>query len=158
MVRKRIEKLLSIIFSLFLFTLLVTGIHEQFHFITARAFGIEGYVTFTSWSGGGYFHYPDGATPTFFQDSIIGLAGGIGTALILSGLWYFATRQAKYTTWELDDCLALQILMVHQLVYAPFDAWGRSFAAWGSNIGMLVAFVIAVLVYGKRIFSWLQED
>jgi len=152
--RKTLEKLGSLIFSLLLFGYLATGVHEQFHMLAANALGLAGHVDFLGWTG--WFIYDQ--TPTAAQDILIGFAGGIGTAIIFGLGWFVSSRQLKYTVWELDDTAALMILAISEFIYSFFDAFDRYWAGLGGGVGMVVAFAIALAIYSKRILNWLQEE
>lgn len=155
--RRYLGKSLSTVFSLLIFALLTTGVHEQGHYLAAECLAIKGgKVTYGFFSG--CYYYPDGIMVALWQDIIVGLAGGVFTGVLLLILWYLAHFQTKYTEWETDDAFSLQVLMLMQFIYSPFDAVGHSYVYWGGPIGMAIGFVVACLVYGKKLLAWLAED
>ena len=151
--RKPLEKLLSLAFCLVLFRFLATGVHEQFHDVVAGMFGIETHVTFSWWTGQMFWD----ATPTPAQELVVGLVGGLGTALVMGVLWFIAHYQLRYTRWALGDVTARGITTIAQAIYAIFD--GLDFApVLGSYLAYTVAFGVVLLVYGRRIWHWLKEE
>jgi len=152
--RRTLEKLGSLVFSLLLFGYLATGVHEQFHMKAANFLGVAGHVEFRGWAA--WFIYDE--IPTASQDIIIGFAGGIGTAIIFGLGWWVSSRQLKYTKWELDDTAALMILAISEFIYSFLDAFDRYLAFFGGGIGMVVAFGIALAIYGRPILNWLKEE
>lgn len=155
--RKYLEKVLSLVFGLILYTLLITGIHEQFHFLMAKALGVGGYVTF-NYGWGGYFNFAAGVVLTPLQNFLVRIAGGIGTGIVLGGLWYLAFFQTKYTIWELDDTFVLFVLALGQLFYAFAELLPSNLIQYGGGLSFALAVGIGVLLYGKAVLIWFQED
>jgi hypothetical protein len=151
--RKTLEMMGSLLFSFFLFYWIANSVHEQFHNLVANALGVEGYVKFQFWMA--HFHYVD--TPSRFDDIVIGLSGGVLTALAFGLAWYVSQRQLRYTQWELDDAIALMLVAITHFVYAFFDAFWRVQTANGAAFAAIVAMIIALGIYGKPILKWLRE-
>lgn len=155
-VRALVEKTLSTIFSLVLFAFMSTGMHEQFHYLAAQLVGLGNGIVGFGWFSGVY-NWPVGVSISPFQDAVVGLAGGLGAGAVLFIIWWFADHWLKYTNWELDDCIAIQVVMVTQFVYAIFDGFFRSLSVFGANLGVVVGFIIACIIYGPRFIRWLAE-
>ena len=151
--RRFLEFALSFMLSLVVWMWVATPMHEGFHYLVAKSLGVKGIISLT-WSASGFFTYID--TPTQFQDVVIGLAGGLGSAIVLGLLWVLAQYQTRYTTWEMDDAASLLIVVVAQAVYAPFDAWWPAAAFYGIGVGFLVGIIVAGLMYGKRVLDFLS--
>ena len=146
--------------GLIVWTFFVTGAHEQLHMVTARALGFKGYVTFNFWSGRYVHADPITGIPhemTWSQDLTIGLMGGIGVALILGTYWLVEHWQAHYSEWELDNVFIAGIMVVSQFVYGIFDGLDTGEQTWGTTGGILAAFMTCALLYGKRVWNWIEE-
>lgn len=149
-------KVFPFMLGLVIFVFLATGVHEQFHNIAAKALDVGGYVTFNWWSG--YFVYADPSSLTWGQDFTIGLCGGLGTALVFGLLWLIEHWQAHYSEWELDNVFIAGIMTVSQFVYAFADGLDTGEQTWGNIGGGLAAFVICGLLYGKRVWKWINTE
>ena len=152
--RKTLEKMGSLVFSLLIFLRLANSFHEEAHNWVANYLEVDGYVKYTFWSA--YFYYVD--IPTHFQDVVIGLSGGLITAGLIGAFWYVTHRQLKYNRWELDDTVALGIVAITHFIYCFFDGFWRVQAVNGTGIALVIATAVSLIIYGKRILLWIGEE
>ena len=147
--------------GLVIWTFFATGAHEQLHMVTDKIQGFSGYVTFNFWSGM-YVHIdPTTGIPhdmTWSQDFITGLMGGVGVALILGIYWLVEHWQAHYSKWELDNVFIAGIMVTSQFIYGIADGLDTGEQTWGTIGGILAAFVVCTLLYGKRVWKWVNEE
>ncbi|GEM_PF-7125036 len=149
-------KISNILLSLLLFGILITASHEQFHQWGALAGGVPeggGYVKF-GWNIAHYY-YPDGYFPTRTQDLIVSLAGGLGVAFAYGIALLVRRLSLKFTPWDLDDIFSLQAVGLWQGLYAFSEI--ISWQYWGGHISGTIGFGVAILIYGKRLLTWLEE-
>lgn len=150
--RNLLEKLLSTVSSVAIFGYLVTGVHEQMHFLVAKALGVAGHVEFSIM--GGFFQYDE--NPNELEHFLIRISGGLIAGLIFLLAWYLAEYQTKYTKWELDDASSLLLLATVQLFYAWFD--GLDSNTLGVFLSLFAGFAITIGVYGRRLWEWFTEE
>ena len=152
---KIIEKFLSFVFSLAIFGWIAAPIHEGFHLLASRSFGVDGRIGL-AWGGYGTFQPDSFLSPG--GNIIMLLAGGLGTGLVFLILWMLAAYQAKYTKWELDDASALFLVMAMQFTYAPIDAFWPSAPNWIIAVSALAAFGATGAIYGKALIEWIAAE
>lgn len=145
-------KFISFIAQLFVYFWLSQHAHEVFHALAAQAVNIPGHIIVWQWGFRGRFIYE--ATPTVFQDIVIGLAGGLGVALLFGLLWANAHWQGQYSEWELDAASVFVIIAIVNLFYAPSEVF-RTWWEPSQVIGALLAAAALMLLYGKRLLDWL---
>ena len=151
---KLLTKISSIIGSLFLFGAGFTGLHEYGHWQTAQWVGVPGgRIEFTFFNG--FYFYPEGFIPTSTQDFLVRLGGGITVALFFAFYWVIRQKSLNFSEWDIDDTFALVALGLGQLFYGFTEA-----VKWywqGGLIPTSLGFIIACIIYGKRILRWLNE-
>ena len=136
-----------------LYFFMATAIHEQFHNLASRTLGLDGYVKFSLW-GVSYFYYAQGVAPTFTQDLIVRLAGGLGTALLFGLLWGFSHWQGMYSEWEIDTSFIFGVITIFQVIYAMCEPLSTLWA-WSQLVGILFGIGLCSYLYGIKLMRWL---
>lgn len=157
---ERLSRIVPMFVSLFLFVVLAIGIHEQGHYIMAKALGVPGYVTFSTL--GGWFWYQDPATGlavafTQRQDLLIGLAGGFFAALVFGLLWLVNWWQAWSEPGALDESFIFGAMVISQVIYGigeGIESWVPSAPYWSQGVSVLFAALVVLALYGKRLLAW----
>ena len=131
---------------------LVTGIHEQGHMLMANWVGVEGKVRF--WGTVGKFYYPEGSNVLWWQDALIGLAGGGMVALTFGILWAIQHWNGRESKTELDTAAIFAIITIWQFSYAISETinWG---ADWLQLAGTLGAIAVVFKLYRRRFMKLL---
>jgi len=135
--RSFIERIFSLFITLFILFWASIPIHEAFHYLAAKSLGVQTTINL-NWEASGTISFD--TFPTEIQRNIISLAGGIGTGLLFSLLWYVSCKQMKYTIWEIDDAFSFCLLSLYQFLIL---------------IVSLLAISVSLIIYGKKLFTWL---
>lgn len=157
----RLSRIIPLFVELVLFVYIVTGLHEMFHYLIAHAEGIYGYVTFgPAGFFGAFFHYPEGVTILPWQDATIGLAGGLGTALVFGLLWLMFAWQGRKSVANLDEAFCAGVITVNQFIYGISEAityWHPVLSSWLEPVGMTIGVIVPIILYFPRILNWWTE-
>ncbi len=149
-----VAKILPLIIEALVIWLAVTPIHEYWHVLAANWCGSSAHATFGFLSG--HFYYSGALLQ--WQDTIVWLAGGLGTALIFGLLWVCAWWQGKYTEWEIDEVWMFSVVTIQQLLYGFAEGlhhWANLCAVWYYAVIGIVTMAIVLWLYGRRLMQWL---
>ena len=148
-----ILRLVSLLAQLFIYWFGVTSIHEWAHMLVANNLGVAGHVVYrVDW---GRFVYDDFASVLWYQDLIIGLAGGFIVAAGFGILWWIQHQQGKTSASELDTAAIFAIITIFQFSYGIADGIDR-WVTEAELIGTLAAVGISGWLYGRRLLLWLE--
>lgn len=156
---QRLSRIVPLFIELLVFGFIIVGCHEQGHMIVANTLGVPGHVTFEVM--GGFFHYEQYELVRPWQDALIGLGGGGLVALMLGILALCLAWQGKWERGNLDEAAICIFLAIFQLIYASYETfqiWAGWFRDWSQLLGVLVGLAIPILIFGRRIIKWWEED
>ncbi len=150
--RSFIERTFSLFITLFVLFWASIPIHEAFHYLAAKSLGVQTTINL-NWEASGTISFD--TIPTKVHRDIISLAGGIGTGLLFSFLWYVSCKQMKHTIWEIDNSFSFCLLSLYQFFYTPLDY----FNLWQNQFLILIISLLAIsvsfIIYGKKLITWL---
>ena len=151
--RKFLAKWVSLVVPLLVFGFFTLLGHEWFQSFAASYFGLNPEMTFHWWGISLEIDTP----ASIWQDLLIRIVGGWGTALLFGILWVLAHWQGAYSDWELDDCFIFGFLAAWQFIYGITECFGY-WLFWFSIIAAELSLGIVILLYARRIWRWLGES
>ena len=147
-------KALTFLAAWYLLFYLALGAHEGFHALAATALGARGVSVVYGYlwlgplplpfEGGCYVEWP--SEPAAWQSGLVGLAGGLGTAMLIALLDRAIRPHGKWSRY-LD--YASNVHLGHQLLYGACEClWALGLVGWqmvvfggwaGQALGVLLA-------------------
>ena len=128
------------------FGLIAVVLHEFFHFLTLRALGGDGYITF-GWEQG-LTHFVDQPSHLW----AVNLSGGLLTALFfILAIWFWAW--SSRTAHSVNVEAAAFAWALGSIAYAPTELMATSPAIGAAAFG--IGFSIAGAVYFVKLMNWL---
>ncbi len=155
----RLSRIIPLFVELIVLGVIVIGTHEAGHMIAANAIGIKGSISLSLL--GGHYYYQDYSLVKPWQDAVIGFGGGGFVALLLGILAICFTWQGKWERGNLDEAAICVFFVIFQLCYAGYETaqiWAGWFRDWSQLIGVLLGVAVPVLIFGKRLIAWWEED
>lgn len=146
--------LIGLLVSVFIFYIFGLTVHEYWHLRIADCFGVGGFIDFT-WFGGVYMPHTIPPEPAWF---LIKLAGGLGTAFVMSLLWAYA--RWTYSKWDLNIEFAAALIGAIHLFYGIVEGIlleSRYFAIIAA-IAVIAACIIVVVIYMGEIIEYVRHD
>lgn len=152
---KFLIKILPLIIESIIILLMVSPVHEYWHAIVARWVRQPGYVDLYPLSGHFWFSHPEAVSA--WQEAVVWMAGGLGTALCFGALWIAATMEGHYSNWEVDEQVVFGATTIFQAIYGITEGLSRWMDVnWGYYVGVPVAVGVIGWLYMRRFVSWLE--